>query len=471
MNIRTRLTLLFALLVASIMLFFSLAIYYLYNSYRETEFFARIMDKAQTTVKLWEDVGDVTAHQIERNDLTVLYAGHVNIYANNRIVYNSSDQPIPISSSFLERVRSGHEIKLRQDDVELIGFTFPDRREGHHGQTLVVVASAIDKYGFSKLAWLRQILVVAWLASLGIVVLAGWLFAGDALKPVSDITDQVNAISATNIHARLRVGRQNDELAKLAATFNEMLSRLEEAFINQKSFVSHASHELRTPLTVMMGQVDVALMQPRSSSEYQHTLEGVLEEGRKMNNLVNGLLELARVNADVSTLTFGPVRVDELLWQARGFVVSKDPAYQIDIEYQSLPEREEDLMMPGEESLLRTAFQNLIENGCKYSPNHRVEIGLLAESDKIHLTFTDHGYGIPPQDVPHIFEPFFRSENTVGIIGHGIGLALTHRIITLHQGQIDVSSVVGQGTTFRITFSQQPMATASSQAYSFDVTA
>jgi signal transduction histidine kinase len=358
-------------------------------------------------------------------------------------------------------VRNGKEIFKRNGMVETLGIRFADR----HKRTLVVVATAIDRYGFTKIVWLRDILVVSWIVSMGIVLLAGWFFAGDALKPVSDIIDQVNDISGTNIYARLRVGRPKDELAKLAATFNEMLERLEQAFILQKSFVSHASHELLTPLTVMMGQVDVTLMQPRNEIEYKQALESVLEEGKKMNSLVNGLLELARVNADAATLSFKPVRIDELLWQGRSRLLQKNEDYRIDIEYEKLPGNEEELIVMGEESLLQMAFQNLIENGCKYSKDHHIIVTLNAGDDHIQLTFTDHGYGIPPEDIPHLFEPFFRSETTSGIIGHGIGLALTHRIVTIHKGQIRVESVIGKGTTVEVIvpvrkaiMSEKPMA-------------
>ena len=280
----------------------------------------------------------------------------------------------------------------------------------------------------------------------------GWLFASDALRPVSEIIIQVNAISATNIHRRLRVGRQRDELAQLAHTFNQMLNRLEEAFISQKSFVSHASHELRTPLTVMMGQIDVTLMSPRTTTEYAATLENVLEEVRKMISLTNGLLELARVSADAATIDLHPVRVDEMLWQARTNVLHKQSSYQIDIQFDNLPEQEEDLMLTGETTLLTTAFQNLMENGCKYSPRHSVQVVLSFTPEKIKLQFIDQGYGISDADLPHIFEPFYRSENTMQIQGHGIGLALTHRIIQLHHGQLRIHSVLNQGTTITLYF-------------------
>lgn len=451
MNIRARLTLLFSLLVASIMLLFSISIYYLYNQFRESEFYERLAEKALTTVRLREDVG-----VIPRADLPVLADEEVAIYnAVNQIVYSSGRAVFPVSSDFLHQVREGRQIQQRRGDIEAVGIRF--REKATTGQTLVVVASAYDRYGFSKLRRLREILFFGWLFSLVMVGVAGWLFASDALRPVSEITDQVNAISATNIHARLRVGRQHDELAQLARTFNNMLNRLEEGFVSQRSFVSHASHELRTPLAVMMGQLEVSLMQARSPLEYEATLEAVLDEVRKMINLSNGLLDLARANSDAATLSYRPVRIDELLWQARSKLIQQHPDYQIDIDFESLPDQEDDLTLPADESLLRTAFQNLIENGCKYSADASIMVRISFTSGRdrpagVQLVFADNGYGIPPADLPHIFEAFYRSENTSGIRGHGIGLALTYRIILLHKGQLQIESQEGKGTTVYVTF-------------------
>ena len=447
MNIRTRLTLLFVLLVASILLLFTVSVYYLYDQFRQQEFEQRLVEKALTTVRLREDVGSVP-----QGDLPVMSEEQVTIY-NDRgdVLYNQkisgSHRPrLPVTRAFLERVRTKQSQYLRLGDIEAVGVWHATQKG-----PLVVVASGYDRYGFSKLDRLREILFTGWLLSLVIVGIAGYLFATDALRPVAELIQQVNAISATNIHMRLHVGRQRDELADLARTFNDLLSRLEEAFVSQKSFVSHASHELRTPLTVMMGQIEVTRLLARSTGEYEVAFDSLLDEVKSMIRLVNSLLELARASADATTLNYQPVRLDELLWQAQSQLINKKSACHIDIDFESLPDREEDLLILAEESLLQTAFQNLMENGCKYSENGRASVRIALSMGQVQVTVSDTGYGIPAVDLPHIFEPFFRSETTMTISGHGIGLALTKRIILLHSGQITVESVVGKGTTFRIT--------------------
>lgn len=445
MNIRTRLTLLFVLLVASILLLFTVSIYYLYDQFRQQEFEQRLQEKAFITVRLREDVGEVP-----RADLPVMADEQVTIYNDQGIVLYNQGQQRPrlvIPPDFFRSVTLNHPQYIRVGELEAVGVLFVNSKK----ESLLIIASGNDRYGFSKLDRLREILFSGWLLSLVIVGIAGYLFATDALRPVAELIQQVNAISATNIHMRLHVGRQRDELADLARTFNDLLSRLEEAFVSQKSFVSHASHELRTPLTVMMGQIEVTRLQTRSAGEYESAFDALLDEVKSMIRLVNSLLDLARASSDATTIHYQPTRIDELLWQAQSQVLQKKQNCQINIDFESFPEKEEDLVILAEESLLQTAFQNLMENGCKYSANGRVSVRIALGVGRVQVTVSDTGLGIPPDDLPHIFEPFYRSDNTMTINGHGIGLALTRRIILLHRGQITVESVMGKGTTFRIT--------------------
>lgn len=446
MTIRARLTLLFSLLVGSILLLFSLTIYLLYSQYRQVDFFKRLHEKALTTVRVREDAGDVA-----RTDLPLLTQEQVSIYGpSDQLIFSTGPGTrLILSSAELAKIRKGHNIDLTYPTAEAVGRRYLSKT----GQPLVVVAAAYDLYGFNKLKRLRGILVFGWLASFFVVGVAGWLFASDALRPVSEIIDQVNDISATNIHERLHVNRKRDELAELARTFNDMLNRLEEAFITQRSFVSHASHELRTPLAIMRGNIDVALLQARDGNYYRQTLTDVLDEVQNMIDLANGLLDLARASSEATALSFRPTRLDELLWQARSKVLSKKAEYVVDIDFDNLPEQDEDLIIRGEEALLRTAFQNLMENGCKYSSNGSVVVRLSFAPQCVQLAFIDTGYGIAEEALPHLFEPFYRSPDTTSMApGHGIGLALTHRIVLLHNGRISIQSKLGKGTTVLVQF-------------------
>lgn len=453
MNIKTRLTLLFTMLVGSIMALFCLSIYYFYDQYREKRFYSFLNERGQTIAQLIEGSNGISKAdiaKIEKDNNTVLLDEEITIYDGaDSVIFNSGSYAFVLTPQMLAEARSGKEIHTKHDKKEVIIMRHILQ---DHRKPWVVIAIANDHLGTNQLKRLREILIIGWLLSLVLVSVSGWQFATDAIKPVSDIIAQVNNISAGNLHDKVTVGREKDELALLAQTFNLMLNRLEIAFVAQKNFVSHASHELRTPLALIMSEVELTLMKPRSGEYYEEALRGILGEVKEMNELVNRLLELARTEEHAFRVTFSKIRIDEVLWQAQAYVQQKHPGYQVHIQYDQIPDNEELLLRYGDESLLRTAFVNLMDNACKYSDNHSVDVFLEIQKDLIRISFKDVGTGIAAEELPYVFDTFYRSATTMSKAGYGIGLALTKRIITMQGASIEVESKVGLGSTFILKF-------------------
>lgn len=453
MNIKSRLTLLFTMLVGSIMALFCLSIYFFYDQYREKQFYSFLNERGQTIAQLVEasnGISKADIEQIEKENKTILLDEEITIYDGaDSVIFISGKETFLLSKSLLNEARGGKEIytKSGKREMIIIRHILQD-----HRRPWVVVAIADDYLGMNQLNRLREILVIGWLLSLMLVGVAGWQFSNDAIKPVADIIDQVNNISAGNLHEKVKVGREKDELALLAETFNQMLTRLEIAFLAQKNFVSHASHELRTPLALIMSEAELSLMKERSAQEYQDALKGIWAEAKEMNELVSRLLELARTDENAFRLSFSRIRVDEVLWQAKASIQQKNPGYEVHVHYDKIPDDEEQLMRFADESLLRTAFINLMDNGCKYSDNKTVHVYLETKDNFIRIVFKDTGTGIAPEELPYIFDTFYRSTNTISKPGYGIGLALTKRIINMQGASIDVESVPGSGTSFTIKF-------------------
>ncbi len=449
MKIRNKLTFLFTLLVATIMVLFSFSIHYFYALYRRQEFYNHLEEKAFTTVRLLKEVNGINPEilqLIDRNEITSLYDEEVTIYnEQNKIIYDSGNTPFPVSLDFIQQVREGKTIQLQSGMKEVLAVPY---RKGK--DRLVIIISAIDKYGFAKVDILTNLLIIGWIASVGLVCIAGWIFSGNAMKPVANIVRQVKEITAFNLSARLDTGNSQDELTQLSRTFNEMLARLDEAFATQKMFVSHASHELRTPLAILTSQIEVELMREDLPQQYRKKFESILEEIKMMNQLSNGLLELTRASADVNTIAFSKIRIDEVLWEAQNELLKKKPDYQISIDFEESPEEESALTVNGNEPLLKRALMNLMENGCKFSDKKQVRVLLNIEPKYITIKFIDEGEGIAENDMSHIFEPFYRSARTRHIAGHGIGLPLTLKVIQLHGGTLKVNSHLNQGTTMTV---------------------
>ena len=452
MEIRKKLIYQFTGIVAFILLFSLIAIYFSFSQARKEEFYDRLGRKAKLVAQMLIDIEEIDLDllkRIERNNPSNLHAEKIVIYNyKNKKIYSTDDENLlKISGDRIKQVRLEKETRFRQGAHEVYGQLYTG-----HFDRIVVFAAATDIFGINKLKWLRIIMFFVFVLSLGIVYFAGRLFAARALSPISNIVQQVKSIEASNLDARLDEGNDKDEIAHLAKTFNKMLERLESAFRTQKNFIANASHELRTPLTVITGQLEVVLMKARSNEEYLEILILVLNEIKNLNLLSNKLLLLAQASTDQARLNFNPVRIDDILWKARNEIISRHENYLIDIDFGEGIDDDSKLSVSGNETLLKTALSNLMDNACKYSENHRAEVKMDASGDWLVLRFIDEGIGISDNEMKLIFQPFYRSKNALNISGHGIGLSLVEKIVSLHKGKINFSSKLGKGSSFTVHF-------------------
>lgn len=452
-NIKGRLTFQFSWIVASILLVFSVAIYSASDSYRQSEFWGRLETKAVNTARLLFEVNEVdykTLKVFDRTTIQALLQEKVVIYDDqDREIYNSIDNDtLRVNAELIKRIRAERKISYEESDREIVGLVFQDQ-----GKDMVVIASAYDKYGRSKLENLRWVLIWGNAVSLFAVGFAGWFFSNRALKPISKVVREVESINAKNISARLDVGKGQDEISQLAQTFNQMLDRLESAFEMQKGFISSASHELRTPLTSLSGEIEVALLKDREKQEYEQILQSMLEEVRRLTRLTNGLLNLAQADMDLAKMRLEIVRIDELLWECETQLKKLFPHYIIRIDFDlNAIQNDVALNLFCNRSLILTAFYNVLENACKYSENSTVDVVISCADGNIILEFKDTGMGIKAEDFAHIFEPFYRSKETGSVQGFGIGLPLTKRIVDIHRGKMLIQSEPGKGTLVRMEF-------------------
>ncbi len=446
LKIKTRLTLQFTLIVAFILIVFSLSIYYLSSSYRESEFYERLENKALTTARILVNVKAVDYNLlkiIDKNTANLMFNERVAVFDyKNRIIYKSMDNDsIHINKEQLGTIRLNNKLRYKIGENEVLGLLYKNKNNW-----FVVVVSALDKYGLSKLSYLKFLLIITFLLSILFTILIGRVFAKQALEPMSDVVKQVDKINAASLNMRVKEGNGTDEIAQLAITFNKMLERLEWSFEMQRSFVSNASHELRTPLTSITGQIEVSLLKEREKEDYVRVLESVLEDIKNLNGLSNGLLDLAKVSSDISELSLKNLRIDELVWEARGELLKLKKEYTVLIQFKNVNDDEKKLMVFGNDYLLKTAISNMMDNGCKYSPQNTIEVFISAGEKYVAVEFVDKGIGIDNEDVEKIFQPFYRAKNVKNIHGNGLGLSLTEKIIKIHGGEITLTSELNKGT-------------------------
>lgn len=450
MLIRNRLTIIFTLLATAIQITLSLLVWYFYSLYRQEEFYSRLESKARVAGRVLisrRHLHNNFFKNMVRTDLLTIVEEQISIFnSQHNLVFTNralkeSDyykEKIPLlATSSLFEFKSGH--------LESIVIPYRDR-----GQQFYIFASGYDRIGFAKLSTLQRIMLLVNLLGFALIVLAGWYFSGRVLKPISQIVDEVEQITATHLHKRVNEGNRRDEIAQLAMTFNQMLFRLQDAFVSQRSFVSHASHELRTPLTNTLGTLETSLRYDQNPSDWRDSMEVAVEELKKVITLTNGLLGLAKITD--GTLVLTAVQVDDCLLSAIGQVQGKYPERSFPLQFTT--SEDESFIVKGNAALLTTAFVNVLDNACKYS-GQAVSTQLQAREGQITVTVIDQGRGITEADAAHILDPLYRGKNVAGVPGYGIGLAVTQKIIDLHQGSIQVTSKVDQGTTVTISLPSQ----------------
>jgi signal transduction histidine kinase len=450
MQIRTRLTLQFLLLGGLIMIIASAAIYYSSATFRKDDFNNRLTNRAWSVAKMLIDTYDHDAEMVkrmERSNPLRLHNEKITVLDfRNEILYTSDvDGEIEIRNDVLERVRLSERVKYRQGDYEVLGVLYTSVNS-----RFIVIAAATDTEGFSHLNMLRIIMIVVFLVSLILFFIAGWFYSERALKPISDMVKEVDDISITSLNMRVPEGNGTDEIGRLAKTFNKMLERLEISFSMQKNFIANASHELRTPLTSINGQLEVLMMKDRSTEEYKSALASVLDDIRSLINLSNRLLLIARTSAEGPVNFSHKIRLDEILWQSRDEMKKFNDDYRINISMDELLTDSDQMIVTGDEFLIKTAVSNIIENACKYSPDHTADIKIQHPGEWIEVVFKDSGIGISEEDIVKVFEPFYRGANAHSASGSGIGLPLVSQIIKNHNGEIKLTSVLGKGTIVTI---------------------
>jgi signal transduction histidine kinase len=291
------------------------------------------------------------------------------------------------------------------------------------------------------------------LIAVGIVPLlgfaGGYFIAGRMLKPVSNLSSLAARISSTNLKERINYHGSEEEIKRLASTFNEMMERLETSFESQKQFIQDASHELRTPIATAQTNIEVIEMAKNVSAGDYRRLMKVLEQSlKRMTQLSDQLLLLADAGQERANLQ--TVDMKSIISDVAAEVSARAKMAGISLEVEPASD---EMLVKGDSLRLKQAIFNVADNAIKYNqPGGTVKISTMAEESRIVVQVKDSGIGISPDDQHHIFDRFYRVDKsrarTQG--GSGLGLAIVKKIVDDHGGTISVNSAIGVGSTFSL---------------------
>jgi two-component system heavy metal sensor histidine kinase CusS len=299
-------------------------------------------------------------------------------------------------------------------------------------------------------------------ASIFICGMVGYLLARRGLKPLADMGNIVSNIKASTLDVRLDMSGLPSELTTLALSFNDMLSRLEDAFSRISRYSADIAHELRTPLHNLRNATEVALTRARSPDEYRDVLASCLEECVRLSRLIESLMFIARAENPQTTIQREPVNVSQELEQLADFYSAAASEGGISIAVHV----ENSLMADLDRDLFQRAVANLIENAIKYSPTgSTIDLSARIADRALQVDVADSGRGIPSEHLPRVFDRFYRVDSARAKItgGLGLGLAIVQTIAQLHQGKAEIQSQVGVGTRVRLIFPMVPPAEPSKE--------
>ncbi len=378
---------------------------------------------------------------------------------SGRTLYNSfavrqlsADDQVALSQAALKLPSTGIPRRVALSDHELLVAAKPERSRAS-AIASVVAGADVESMSPAPREVLTAVLFVAPVILL-LSIVGAYVIAGRAFRPLDVVVNEVEAITdGRSLHRRLALIGTGNELSRLGATLNAMLSRLESSFGALRRFTADASHELKTPLTVLRADLERALNAPPQSTEQLVALEEALVETRRMTDLVDSLLTLARADEGRFDIQREPVPLEPLVRDVydAAVILGEDAGISV-----SLPVLE-DATVLGDEPRLRQLFMNLVMNAIKYSSRGgHIDITLSHRLDSITFSVKDTGVGIAAGDLPHIFERFWRADRARSRAsergGFGLGLAISQWIAQAHGGTITVSSRLGRGTTFTVNF-------------------
>lgn len=455
MKIQTRITLLFLIISTAGLVLLNAAIFYFVSQFSFEDFFERLdaRVKLSAQILIGPDESSAAYQDIRNKYLEKLDSEH-----DYLVKFNTTDtprfvKPVDLPNKFYNDIITNGKARYNRGNKFYSGAFF----NTPNGKYIIVV-SANDPYGFHELEQLKRVQIIIFVIAILLTYFAGTVFSKYTMKPFRGVIKGVKSISANNLHSRLEEVEGSDEIAELIKTFNNMLTRLETSFETQNNFVSNASHELRTPLSIITSEAELVLSKDTLTGENERSVKTILGEAGRLEKILKSLLGLAQSGFDGKKQNWQRIRVDELVMEVTNAAKEIDRESIIHLNLDQLPSDNSLLYTEGNINLLQLAVSNIVLNACKYSGNQPVIIRLSVENNRIIISVTDTGIGIPQNEQQHIFEPFFRASNTTDFEGYGIGLPLTLNIIRLHNGSIGIRSEQNVGTEIQVLLpvSQSP---------------
>lgn len=437
MTIRKQIILLFSVTVVSVIAVIFIAIYMVFSEYREEEFQQRQKEKIKTTIKFLGDVEEMNESLAQAMDKITIH----DFYDEKMLVFNEKkelifssidDLPISIYKNILDKLSPENSwLETYEEEYDVVGvYVFDNRGRGYYG-----ISKAFDEYGFTKLEFLRYILIFSFLIISALVITIAIYLSRRIAKPITAMARNIEKINFSKKLEPIEINHGNqDEIKLLVERFNALVDRTNEAFSFQKHAINHISHELKTPISVLVSKLE----ELENQEDITKLRKGINQQKRNTKNLaniINTLLSLSKVESQREVKT-EKIRIDELIFDILEEVQVLDQDFSFNVDYLLDELDEKNLTLDVNKDLIRAALSNLILNAKNYATEKEAKIEISESNKKLFITIKNKGQLLSDKEDKYLFEYFFRGKNSYGSSGFGIGLVLAKRIINLHKGEL-----------------------------------
>lgn len=440
----------FSILVGIVMVI----IYILFNDFRREEFKERFVQRLEFTshfILRSKDFEEEAPIFFNENSDNILLNEKILIFNENKeLIYSTiKDQKVTWDSKLLDELDRKKSVFTEK--------TFPEiyaAKRNINGENYYILTSAYDTNGKSKLAYLKYLLITAYITSILLIGFFSYYFMGKFLHPLEQLNQEVSEITAHKLNTQIPVKDSKDEISILAQSFNTMIIRLNDIFQSQKDFTASASHEIRTPITRMAFQIENLIKLEDHSPTTLSALQQMLKDVYVLSDLTNSLLLLTKFDKENIQSIYEEVRIDEVVFES--FDRVKKSFLNLKMNFNIAETSLEDalLTIKGVQSLLIIVFINLLKNAAIYSETEEVNVLLTEDKNVIVIDVVSFGQTIPEKEQPKLFEAFTRGNNSQNISGSGLGLRIVKRILEYHGAKIIYTSYKNNTNTFSITFNK-----------------
>lgn len=446
LNLSIAFSLLFGIVMA--------VIYMSFNDFRKDEFKERFRQRLEFTshfIAKSKDFEEEAPVFFNENSDNILLNETILIFNGNKeLIYSTiKDRNVTWDDALLKELDEKKVIYSEKTVPEIYAAL-----KNINGENYYILTSAYDTNGNSKLAYLKYLLITAYVMSALLIGFFSYYFMGQFLKPLEDLNQEISEVTAHKLTTEIPVQDSNDEISVLARSFNTMIKRLDDVFQSQKDFTASASHEIRTPITRMAFQLENLIKFGQHSPDTLSSLQQLRRDVYQLSDLTNSLLLLTKFDKENIQSIYEEVRIDEVIFESFEAVEKSYPQLKMDFLISEKTSENALLTINGVQSLLDIVFINLFKNAAVYSDDLEVDVLITETESELVVDVISHGNTIPIEERPRLFEAFMRGNNSQNISGSGLGLRIVERILEYHGADITYSSPADLLNKFSVIFNK-----------------